>query len=401
MTRPLSAGPPRPRGRPRKHPPKPEGRKRGGQPGNRNRWRHGGFSGAARKARDEVENELRRIEFVIAQVLTWHECKLSNSDPVPVPGKTVSRAGNRPALRATIGCARHKNVRDIGGEKDEEPYTNPDRHCLSLLRNRDPTRSTFGWPLRVQRRVFRRRRLQHPLENFVTLTFGWRHFMPTQGQLEAQNLYASLMEEIKIRIAAIDAGTGGQLKALPPAIIREHCYLQLRMICELIALGCIAAHGDLNQTKKLRKEWAADKIMDELGILHPDFFPQPVSAQSAPVGEISAHHLSSETKGLTKDGLIALYHECGDILHKGTVKKLLKPKMPVKIHFPDITAKAQLVVDLLSNHLIATLGGELVFLCSMNSIHDQGRAQVAIAEKVEDLPPHVNEVLDRLEASKK
>ena len=75
MTRPLSAGPPGPRGRPRKYPPKPTGRKRGGQPGNRNRWRHGAFSRTASNNREALMAEERRIDFVIAQAMTWHNCE--------------------------------------------------------------------------------------------------------------------------------------------------------------------------------------------------------------------------------------------------------------------------------------------------------------------------------------
>lgn len=86
--RPLSAGPPRPRGRPRKYPPKPEGReracppkpegrRRGGQPGNRNRWRHGRHSAQARCDRAALRAEIRAYNFVIAEALTWHACEMS------------------------------------------------------------------------------------------------------------------------------------------------------------------------------------------------------------------------------------------------------------------------------------------------------------------------------------
>src|ERR1700730_10759516 len=98
--------------------------------------------------------------------------------------------------------------------------------------------------------------------------------MPTQKQLQAAALYGGIMEEIKIRISAIDAGTGGLLP-LSPVIIREHCFLQIRIICELIALGVLVAHGDIEATKtsKLQKAWHAKEIMDALLKLHQDFYP--------------------------------------------------------------------------------------------------------------------------------
>jgi len=74
------------------------------------------------------------------------------------------------------------------------------------------------------------------------------------------------MQEVRVRIAAIDSGTGGYLLTIPPQIVREHCYLQLRMICELIAFGCLVAHGEIKEVQqpKLQKEYAANKIMEEL-----------------------------------------------------------------------------------------------------------------------------------------
>lgn len=227
--------------------------------------------------------------------------------------------------------------------------------------------------------------------------------MSTQAQKDAMHLYCGFMEEIKVRVAAINAGTGGLLTALPSPIVREHCFLQFRFICELIALGCIAAHGDLHQTKKLKKEWAADKIMEEMEKLHTGFFPHPISHHPIPVGTDQAHHVNTEDKGLTKDGLIALYHECNDILHKGNITRLLKAKSPIRVHYPDIAAKTGQIVDLLANHMIATAGVKFLFICSMNAPEaGGGNVQVVIAENVVGGPPqHVKEAFDRFVLVKK
>jgi hypothetical protein len=66
---------------------------------------------------------------------------------------------------------------------------------------------------------------------------------------------------------------------LPAAIVREVRFLQLRMLCELIALACLMAHGDIpavQASKKLSKEYSADKIIGQLDALHPNFYPYPV-----------------------------------------------------------------------------------------------------------------------------
>jgi hypothetical protein len=205
--------------------------------------------------------------------------------------------------------------------------------------------------------------------------------MTTTRQEDAIKLYAALMEEVKIRISAIDAGTGGALRSmLPPQIIREYCFLQIRLICELIALGCLVAHGDLERASKLQKEWAADKIMDELAKLHPDFFPITVSIDQ------TSRKLFNVTAGvcpLDRKQLISLYHECGGFLHKGSLKNLLKQNSPIQIHFPDITAKAQRLNDLLANHVVVMAGEEMVLLCALRAANLNNRVSVVIANRSE------------------
>jgi hypothetical protein len=207
--------------------------------------------------------------------------------------------------------------------------------------------------------------------------------MPTQKQLQAASLYGGLMEEIKLRITAIDAGTSG-LTTLLPHFVGEFCFLQIRMICELIALGCLTAHGDITatQSRKLRQEWAADKIMEELGKLHPDFFPVPVNQVSKDGGFILNPILPSP---LPKNELLKLYYKCGDILHRGSMKKLLSQKAPIQINYPEITALAQKLHDLLSIHFVAMLGGATVFVCVLRNSNDNDKVHIAIAER--NTPP--------------
>ncbi len=78
--------------------------------------------------------------------------------------------------------------------------------------------------------------------------------MTTKRQIEAINLYANLMSEVKVRMASIETICNNQ-NGLPGPLVREFCFLQLRMICELIALGCLTAHGDIKgvQSKKTKQ----------------------------------------------------------------------------------------------------------------------------------------------------
>ena len=216
--------------------------------------------------------------------------------------------------------------------------------------------------------------------------------MSAVDPLEAPKLYANIMEEIKIRIAAIDLGTGGKLPLLAPVFVTEFSFLQLRMICELIALGCLVAHGNLKQSKKLKKEWAADKIIEEMEKLHLDFFPRPVRYTQIKEG----FRFDLVPGRLTKEGLIELYHECGNHLHRGNVKKLLKAKMPVQVHFPEITARAQKLHDLLAQHVVSTIGNEKHFICVLRNANNNMQAQVTIAEKTKEPPELIKQAFDAL-----
>ncbi len=77
--------------------------------------------------------------------------------------------------------------------------------------------------------------------------------MNMQKRASAMSLYANLMEEAKIRIDALNMGLNGSV-VVPGQIIREFYFLQLRMLCELIALGCLVTHGDITKPVKLEKE---------------------------------------------------------------------------------------------------------------------------------------------------
>jgi len=202
---------------------------------------------------------------------------------------------------------------------------------------------------------------------------------PTSKQRAAMNLYCALLEEVKARLVYIERGLSGDTR-LPGPLLREFLYLQLRMLCEVIALGCLTVHGDIGTAPvgKLRKEWDANKIMDELGKLHSDFYPRPILLeQKAP----HRFHLTELSADLTKDQLLALYGRCGNVLHRGTVKKLLTEKMPLQTHFPDVVDWATKITHLLGAHGIALFGGQRL-VCVLRAKNNAGHAHVALASAI-------------------
>jgi hypothetical protein len=182
--------------------------------------------------------------------------------------------------------------------------------------------------------------------------------------------YADIMGEVRVRTDAVHAAANGQIPAIPSPFVREFCYLQIRMMCELIALGCLAAHGDLGeikdlQNKTIRKEWSAHKIMAKLEGLHPKFFPVAIKRTTQSVG---SHHLETIVDGvLSKENFLKLYHKCDGALHRGSLSKFISDRTPTQFQFPEIIDPMNRVVKTLSSHILVMQGEEKVLLCNMKS----------------------------------
>jgi hypothetical protein len=118
-------------------------------------------------------------------------------------------------------------------------------------------------------------------------------------------IYAELMEEIKRRVEVVGHVYNGTVR-LPPMAGFELCYVQLRKICEVFALACLTAHVD------------------------------PITSGF-----------------LTKDELLKLYGECGNFLHRGSIRQLLSKWEPT-LDFQRINNWVGKIVALLNHHQIQT-----------------------------------------------
>lgn len=199
--------------------------------------------------------------------------------------------------------------------------------------------------------------------------------MATTGQLEALHLYVAMLEECKVRLECINMALSGRTN-LPERSAVEFCYLQLRMLCELIALGCLVVHGDIEGTKGLRTVWAANDIMKRLEKLHPDFYPHPVLFTFPKPGHV--HLEVVENEFLKRQDLIRLVGITGDMLHRGSLKSLISPNQTLLAGFDGVKEWVQKLVRLLSQHRIGLVGGNAHFMCMLADI--QGKVNVAIAE---------------------
>jgi hypothetical protein len=190
------------------------------------------------------------------------------------------------------------------------------------------------------------------------------------------------MTEAKIRTQWIEYAAQGRT-GMDGQMVREFGHLQLRMICELVALGCLVAHGDIEATKtsRFRSSFSADEILKGLEGLNPAFFPSPwVEVPTGP----GLHHFEGRSAAdyTTKDELLTLYgRTCGTILHKGSLKNLMKPQPPVQKNFPELMVPAQRLMNLLSVHRISLDENATQFMCWLTYAPNGGRVHVAIAER--------------------
>jgi len=212
--------------------------------------------------------------------------------------------------------------------------------------------------------------------------------MITKADEKAKDLYSEIMEEVMIRAFSINTAIK-TLTKIPQPLLREYCYLQARMLCELIALGCLIAHGDVTNTNYFQnKAYKADDILRKLEELHADFYPIPFTPMfDAPTPEHPKGRLGiapMKADYLKKNELIALYAKCGSVLHKGTLRRFLKINMtPEDRPYREIVSWTQKLINLMSAHRMSRKGNQLHFMALLNLTapdSDQANVQVFLVE---------------------
>jgi hypothetical protein len=176
--------------------------------------------------------------------------------------------------------------------------------------------------------------------------------------LPPMTIYANLMDEARHRIEAMNAALSGRLP-LPDMILEEFIYLQIRLLCEIVGLGCLIAHGDFTQLdlKKLHDEYDADRIIKTLTPLSATFFPEPIriNVGRRTVLDLNESVLIGEAPAgsyLTKDEFLKLYGLTGNYLHRGKLKRLESRPPYAAVNLAKATAFAKKMLGLMEQHRI-------------------------------------------------
>jgi hypothetical protein len=122
---------------------------------------------------------------------------------------------------------------------------------------------------------------------------------------EAARLYANSMSRVRQRVDLVQRVLGREFELGSEAFDAELVYLQFRKILEEIAFSSLAA----NKTEysalhaNFAKHWKAEKILQELENLNPNFYPQPLESPTSAPG---LHHFEQLSSGfLTRDEFAA------------------------------------------------------------------------------------------------
>ena len=195
------------------------------------------------------------------------------------------------------------------------------------------------------------------------------------------------MDEAKARIACINDALGGRL-GLPAALVREVGFLQLRMLCELIALSCLVAHGDITakHASKLSDEYKADTIIKRLENLHPNFYPYPVNitvTRGTP-GSVASQRQERRVYWPNLKAVRNCMEDAATFYQSWNFCKLLSSKSPTQMQFagkdePEIGVWGNKVARLLEVHRISSLDNQRHIICTCSNADDGGRVQVAFA----------------------
>lgn len=196
-------------------------------------------------------------------------------------------------------------------------------------------------------------------------------FSSTQTRATNKEIYANFMDEIKMRLEFITISTNGILK-LNPILTQELCYLQLRMICECIALSCLVAHGDITDInlESFIGDYEADKIIRKLESLHDAFYPYPVKMTvTPPCDKYPTGNVDLEDKPagfLTKIEFLSLYGRCGEHLHRGRLRTIENRPPYKQPDFSDIVKGSNKITLLLDQHRIGSKDNKKHLLIALN-----------------------------------
>lgn len=134
--------------------------------------------------------------------------------------------------------------------------------------------------------------------------------------------YLGVLFEIAARLRFLQSLKGS---TSPYGISREICYLQLRHICELVAIGCIVIQGDYISHKTLKGEYNPQAIFKSMDKLYEGSFPQPYLMTTAAHGG-HIYQFNHTPNAMTRQEMEILWGKTGNYLHRLKIEHFFRPE---------------------------------------------------------------------------
>lgn len=181
--------------------------------------------------------------------------------------------------------------------------------------------------------------------------------------------YCDLMEEVKRRVAVIDAFISGSTHAVYAPTTSESICLQLRKILELIAMASLVANKyEFSKVyTEFAKYWNAQLLLRDLERISPDFYPKPIIEHPSRQPNIKSEWQDRTLDFLDKASFVRVYKKCGAIMHAGNPHG---SRVDYGYYQKSISRWRTKVVNLLNSHHIRMAGDPNIYLIHMKEDRD-------------------------------
>ena len=190
-------------------------------------------------------------------------------------------------------------------------------------------------------------------------------------------MYCNSMEDVKRRLTIVLSVVERVVSLGHQDFDAELVCVQLRKVLELIALASLSANKDKYSEvyKNFESHWHAERIIEALNKIHPEFYPKPV--ESASKDEIGNKQLTQLMEGfLSKDEFIMLYKKCSEVLHSRNPFRSDSLVIDFGYSIRDWVSRIQ---KLLKLHYISPAGSDDIWLVQMQHPED-GKVHLFMAE---------------------
>jgi len=162
--------------------------------------------------------------------------------------------------------------------------------------------------------------------------------------------YAKLMDEVRMRMETISDLMSGRTRTTYLQTNIESICLQFRKVLELIAFGSLVCHSkEYSAVRAIAKDWHAARILKAVEQINPDFYPRPVRGWVGP--DLNGQHKLAMFRGvqLTRIQFVALYDQCGQLLHSQNPFTRYKSSVSFLNRAPNMMHRVE---GLLSEHVV-------------------------------------------------